>query len=218
MGLQNTPTLIVPQYVFTKRREMALGFIVTACGLGAFVLPVMFNSFREEYGYRGALLLWAGITLNSVPLGMVMTMHPQIAHLPVPPGTNQENDRYPLAEDENDVKRKNSDQTGTAAHSDEAQGENESTKQKIRVKFDDPSYDSDCSNRNEVNVLERDAPATLEMASRVFAELPEEHQQSNPTITTGVHCQQDNDAEKDIQKLPLPGSSLMGELRYGCGW
>ena len=36
----------------------------------------MFNYLREIYGYRGVFLLWAGVVLNSLPFGMLMTMHP----------------------------------------------------------------------------------------------------------------------------------------------
>ena len=99
IGLQFVPTLVVPQYVFYKRRTLAVAFILAGCSTGAFILPIMFTYLREEYGYRGALLIWAGIMLNSVPLAMLMTMHPQIAHLPLRPEPI-----YPDEEPPNDLK------------------------------------------------------------------------------------------------------------------
>ena len=186
-------------------------FILTGSAFFIMVLPIMFNYFREEYGYRGALLLWAGILLNSVPLGMLMTMHPQLGHTPVPTGSPPKHQECPLQEDYTGRKECDTSRQDEKHHS-----KNESTKPKIRIKFQSLKDDLECKNGSVLNGLENtDCSARKPSAKEVDNCLPERLRQEDSACRSSVNRQfsLDNVADKDIENLPLPGTSLVGELR-----
>ena len=202
LGLQYVPALIVPQFVFTKRRELAMAFIVTGCSTGAFVFPVMFNYFREEYGYRGALLLWAGIMLNCIPLAMLMTMHPQLPRNSTSVEVIDKDERSPPTE----VRRKyvNIDITEEK----EIHGKTGSTQTKHGVDFENAKA-LDSKNGYKVNGLDKSDASPFQPASTGESE----RMDSTLRLSRQSQYSLDDSTEKDIEKLPLPGRTLKGELR-----
>ena len=201
-GLQFVPTMIVSQFVFTKRRELATSFIMTGSGTSTFVLPVMFNLFGEEYGYRGALLLWGGIMLNSVPLAVLMTMHPQLTHRPQPAG----NEETPALEDHS--RRTNKTDV-------DRQDKNNSTKHKNGVNFNSLKENPDDKNGLKENDVDYNNGAIYKVGSKeVVGYRPNQLEQKNSTVTLSMHSQLslESSVDKDIEQVSLPHSSV-GELR-----
>ena len=207
LGLQFVPTLIVPQFVFTKRRELAIAFILTGSSTSTFVLPVIFNLFREEYGYRGALLLWAGIMLNSVPLAVLMTMHPQLTHREQP----AESEASPALEDH--AKKTNYDKN--VDRQDKPHDKNNSTKHKTGVSFNSLKESSDDKGGSTENGMDHNNSAIHKDGSEEgVGYLPKQCDQKNSTQMLSAHSQLSigSSVDKDIEKLPLP-HSFVGELR-----
>ena len=206
-GLQFVPALIVPQFVFTKRRELALAFILSGSGAFIMILPMMFNYFREEYGYRGALLLWAGIMLHSVPLGMLMTMHPQLGHTPVPTGTPLKHEEYPISEDFEGRKK-----CDKSPREKKPQSKNETSKPNIMIKCDNLTDDSECKNGYGINVSENNDSSVPKSVENC---LPEQFRPKDSSGMLGVHSQLslESGADRTAEQLPLPRTSLLGELR-----
>ena len=60
---------------------MAVSISFAGPGFGFILYPIIFDYCRQEYGYRGGMLIISGIILNSLPLVILMTSHPD---MPVP--------------------------------------------------------------------------------------------------------------------------------------
>ncbi|VDO10789.1 unnamed protein product [Rodentolepis nana] len=66
-----TPALIVCTIYFERRRATALSLSLAGAGFGAFFIPQLITYLLQIYGYRGAMLLMAGIVLNYVVSGAI---------------------------------------------------------------------------------------------------------------------------------------------------
>ncbi len=64
---------IIPQY-FRKRLSLATGVAMTGVAIGTFLFAAVNEYLINKYGLGGAFLILAGISLNGVPLGMLMKM------------------------------------------------------------------------------------------------------------------------------------------------
>ncbi|XP_078695380.1 monocarboxylate transporter 13-like isoform X1 [Branchiostoma floridae x Branchiostoma belcheri] len=71
-SLMYTPCLTMVGRYFKKRRALANGFGVTGTGLGTFILPPFFQYIIDEYGWRGALLITAGVALQGLVIGALL--------------------------------------------------------------------------------------------------------------------------------------------------
>ena len=60
---------------------MAVSISCAGPGFGFVTYPIIFDYCRQEYGYRGGMLIISGIILNSLPFAILMTSHPD---MPVP--------------------------------------------------------------------------------------------------------------------------------------
>lgn len=59
------PSLILVTNYFTKRRGVAVGLSTAGVGLGMFSFPPLIEGIFGEYGYKGAMILLAGVTMHS---------------------------------------------------------------------------------------------------------------------------------------------------------
>ncbi len=64
---------IIPQY-FREKLPLASGIAMTGVAIGVFLFAAVNEYFIGNYGLEGAFLILAGISLNGVPLGMLMKM------------------------------------------------------------------------------------------------------------------------------------------------
>jgi MFS family permease len=64
MGLSFAPSIIVLSQYFEKRRALANGLAVAGSGVGNFVIPSLYRYLIDQYGLRGCLIIYGGITLN----------------------------------------------------------------------------------------------------------------------------------------------------------
>ncbi|XP_078695381.1 monocarboxylate transporter 13-like isoform X2 [Branchiostoma floridae x Branchiostoma belcheri] len=71
-SLMLTPCLTMVGRYFKKRRALANGIGVTGTGLGTFILPPFFQYITDEYGWRGALLITAGVALQGLVIGALL--------------------------------------------------------------------------------------------------------------------------------------------------
>lgn len=63
-GLSFPPTVYIVTSYFVRLRGIANGICISGSALGSIILPPLLRIILNEYGYRGAVLLMGGITLN----------------------------------------------------------------------------------------------------------------------------------------------------------
>ncbi|XP_035694162.1 monocarboxylate transporter 13-like [Branchiostoma floridae] len=71
-ALMYTPCLTMVGRYFKKRRALANGLGVTGTGPGTFILPPFFQYIIDQYGWRGALLVTAGVALQGLVFGALL--------------------------------------------------------------------------------------------------------------------------------------------------
>ncbi|XP_053320517.1 monocarboxylate transporter 13-like isoform X2 [Spea bombifrons] len=67
-----SPSMATVTRYFSRRRSLATGFVLTGVGTLSFAMSPLLQYLIEEYSWRGAMLLLAGLTLHSVPCGAVL--------------------------------------------------------------------------------------------------------------------------------------------------
>lgn len=68
-GLIYLPAIVSVGYYFEEKRAFATGLAVCGSGLGAFIFNPFSKYLIDEFGWRGAILIEAGIILNCVLCG-----------------------------------------------------------------------------------------------------------------------------------------------------
>ncbi|XP_055386301.1 monocarboxylate transporter 13 [Condylostylus longicornis] len=63
-GLSFPPTVYIVTSYFVKLRGLANGVCISGSAFGSILLPPILRYLLEEYGYRGAVLIMGGVTLN----------------------------------------------------------------------------------------------------------------------------------------------------------
>ncbi|XP_004533942.1 monocarboxylate transporter 13 isoform X2 [Ceratitis capitata] len=63
-GLSFPPTVYIVTSYFVRLRGLANGLCISGSALGSIILPPVLRWLLETYGYRGAVLIMGGITLN----------------------------------------------------------------------------------------------------------------------------------------------------------
>ncbi|XP_034949160.1 monocarboxylate transporter 9-like [Chelonus insularis] len=63
-GLAFPPTVYIVTSYFLKFRGLANGLCISGSALGSIFLPLVLGYLLQEYGYRGAVLIMGGLTLN----------------------------------------------------------------------------------------------------------------------------------------------------------
>ncbi|GCC20366.1 hypothetical protein chiPu_0018925 [Chiloscyllium punctatum] len=67
-----TPSVAAVSRYFNKRRTLAMGMAFTGVGIGSFVFSPLFQYLIDEYMWRGALLVIAGMMLNLMVCGALI--------------------------------------------------------------------------------------------------------------------------------------------------
>lgn len=68
-GLIYLPAIVSVGYYFENKRAFATGLAVCGSGLGAFIFNPLSKFLIDEFGWRGAILIEAGLILNCVICG-----------------------------------------------------------------------------------------------------------------------------------------------------
>ncbi|KAF7284291.1 monocarboxylate transporter 14 isoform X2 [Rhynchophorus ferrugineus] len=71
-GLIYLPAVVCVGYYFETKRSLATGIAVCGSGVGTFAFAPLADMLLEEYGWRGANLILAGLILNCVVFGALM--------------------------------------------------------------------------------------------------------------------------------------------------
>ncbi|XP_019646533.1 PREDICTED: monocarboxylate transporter 13-like [Branchiostoma belcheri] len=71
-SLMHSPSLAMIGRYFDKRHATANGIAVCGTGIGIFAFPPLYQFLIDEFGWRGALLIVAGIPLNGCVCGALM--------------------------------------------------------------------------------------------------------------------------------------------------
>ncbi|XP_063911689.1 monocarboxylate transporter 3 isoform X3 [Zophobas morio] len=71
-GLIYLPAVVCVGYYFETKRSLATGIAVCGSGVGTFAFAPLATVLLEEYGWRGANLILAGLILNCVIFGALM--------------------------------------------------------------------------------------------------------------------------------------------------
>lgn len=77
-ALYNLSSSVIAHY-FTRRRDLANTIMVLGSSFNLLVIPNLLSYFHAEYGFRGAILITGGLSLNLIPAGMVF--HPVEWHI-----------------------------------------------------------------------------------------------------------------------------------------
>ncbi|KAI8520039.1 hypothetical protein Bbelb_032960 [Branchiostoma belcheri] len=72
MSLMYSPSLATLGRYFDKRHATANGIAICGTGVGQFALPPLFQFLIDEFGWRGALLIVAGLQLNGCVCGALL--------------------------------------------------------------------------------------------------------------------------------------------------
>lgn len=64
-GLSFPPTVYIVTSYFVRLRGLANGICISGSAFGSIILPPILRYLLSEYGYRGAILIMGGITLNT---------------------------------------------------------------------------------------------------------------------------------------------------------
>lgn len=64
-GLSFPPTVYIVTSYFVRLRGLANGICISGSAFGSIILPPLLRVLLENYGYRGAVLIMGGITLNT---------------------------------------------------------------------------------------------------------------------------------------------------------
>uniref|UniRef100_A0A5S6QQN6 MFS domain-containing protein n=1 Tax=Trichuris muris TaxID=70415 RepID=A0A5S6QQN6_TRIMR len=71
-GLTYIPAVVFVGYYFERKRAIATGIAMAGSGVGAVVMPPIYAMVIEEYTWRGAMLIFAGLFLQCAVLGCLM--------------------------------------------------------------------------------------------------------------------------------------------------
>lgn len=71
-GLIYLPAIVSVSYYFEKKRAFATGVAVCGSGVGTFIFAPLSRILIDEYGWKGALLISAGLILNCMVMGALM--------------------------------------------------------------------------------------------------------------------------------------------------
>jgi len=72
------PAIVSVTCYFEKKRSLATGIAVCGSGLGTFVFAPLIEYLIVEYGWRGAILIIAGLVLNCTFLGALFRPVPDV--------------------------------------------------------------------------------------------------------------------------------------------
>ncbi|XP_062993295.1 monocarboxylate transporter 13-like [Elgaria multicarinata webbii] len=67
-----TPSMATVSHYFERRRTLAMGLAVSGAGISSLLLSPIFQYLVDLYGWRGALLMVAGLSLNLVASGALL--------------------------------------------------------------------------------------------------------------------------------------------------
>ena len=70
-GLLFSPTMVMVNTYFDKRRSLASGLALAGGSMGTLLIPQLITYLVSKYAYRGALLMYAGLMMHMV-LGTVL--------------------------------------------------------------------------------------------------------------------------------------------------
>jgi predicted MFS family arabinose efflux permease len=65
-GLSFPPTVYIVTSYFLKYRGLANGICISGSAIGSIILPPVLRYLLETFGYRGAILIMGGVTLNTL--------------------------------------------------------------------------------------------------------------------------------------------------------
>ena len=71
-GAMATPSIVLLNFYFDKRKSFANGLAMVGSSIGQLCLPYVMTYFIDEFGYRGAMLLYTGVCLQAIPAAMLL--------------------------------------------------------------------------------------------------------------------------------------------------
>ncbi|XP_063158992.1 monocarboxylate transporter 13-like [Candoia aspera] len=83
-----SPSLALLARYFDRRRALANSVAFSGTGIASLAFSPLFQFLVDTYGWRGALLLVAGMAFHLVPCGALLRPLPQAENSPAPPSTD----------------------------------------------------------------------------------------------------------------------------------
>jgi MFS family permease len=71
MSLTYLPAIVCVAYYFERKRSLAVGIALCGSSVGIAALGYLTNYLLAEYGWRGGMLILAGIELNCCAFGLL---------------------------------------------------------------------------------------------------------------------------------------------------
>ncbi|XP_074645993.1 monocarboxylate transporter 14-like [Tubulanus polymorphus] len=79
-GIAFSPLVVMAPTFFPEKQALAQGFAISGIGLGTIVMPLLIESTFVSYGWRGSVLILAGISLNLTVCGVMIRLVPKLKH------------------------------------------------------------------------------------------------------------------------------------------
>lgn len=98
MGLSFAPSIVILSQYFEKRRAFANGLAVSGAGVGNFAIPPLYRYLIDNFGLKGSLMIYGGITLHVCVCGALM----RPTENPTPQETTQDQYDAPREQQSND--------------------------------------------------------------------------------------------------------------------
>ncbi|XP_050454063.1 monocarboxylate transporter 5-like [Cataglyphis hispanica] len=220
-GLSFPPTVYIVTQYFERLRGLANGLCISGSAIGTIVLPPLLQYLLDCFGYRGAVLIMGGITLNTLVCGLLY--HPVEQHMKIiylDEGIDNEaltldesiDGKQMLAEKtRNDLKYDsnlqiayNNEKLSDLSHNVVLESPNEKA-----------SYDSEKNDRRTNTILRlRSDVSNEDMISRTRNEISQENIANEICLTTCPSLtKKDKDGLDDTQNLPRRDSAIVEDCK-----
>ena len=71
LGMTYLPAIVCVAYYFDQKRSLAIGIACCGSGIGTFIFGSLAGILLKTFGWRGGMLIEAGLVLNCVAFGMI---------------------------------------------------------------------------------------------------------------------------------------------------
>ena len=84
LGLIYLPAVVAISFYFDRKRALATGIAVSGAGIGTFIFAPVTQLLLDLYGWKGTILIDAGILLNCIACGMLFRQDERVKLLCAP--------------------------------------------------------------------------------------------------------------------------------------
>lgn len=201
IGMNFLPGIVITNTYFNNKRGIAGGIVCSGSGFGVFILAPVFQLLLTEYGWRGTMLITAGIFMQLCVCSTVMRP------LPV---RKKRSDAFSKHADNVSINSEEHEPMLTNNHQRELQTDNQ-TECDSRNDKCHMVHEMDCNALgSDAEIVRHQKPSKKDPLARI--RLSDRSASDNALSVSKLHAGQnniDNMATKSLQELPNSTSSKM---------